>query len=61
MKRKPNLEKALKAAKVHFEIPNKQKVVMLPDQFEISQYPARTQKALNDLHKLGFQLQLTIQ
>lgn len=61
MKRKPNLEKALKAAKVHFEIPNKKTLVMLPDKFEITQYPARTQKALKDLKKLGYHLQTTIQ
>lgn len=61
MSRKPDLVKNLQIVKVHFTIPNKEKRVLLPDKFSFDDYPARTQKGLRNLKKLGYNLQTHIQ
>lgn len=53
--------KILNTVSCHFKIDIEQTTVFVPDKFEITQYPARTQKALKDLKKLGYHLQTTIQ
>lgn len=60
MKTKTYLTKSLQAAKVHFTIPNKTKQVLVPDKFDATNYPKRTQTALKRLQKLGYHLQTEI-
>lgn len=59
-KKQKYLAAALKAAKVHFTIPNKSECVQIPADFEMERYPQRTQTALKRLKKLKFHLQTTI-
>lgn len=60
MKKLPDLVKNLQIVKLHFEVPNKKQVVMLPDNFNPEDYPKRTQQGLKNLKKLGYHLQTTI-
>lgn len=54
------LTKHQQIASIHFDVDSASKTVKVPDNFKISMYPARTQKAIHQLQKQGFHIQTTI-